>query len=183
MAMAVVAGRGRVGAGLVLAVAVLAGCSSSTETPSASASRPTKPASAMATATPTTTATTTGLRGYPSASLRCPTGPNSLPSTPPVAIRGQVRAYVVCPVATREGTSGQPVGVLPTDGAVFAALDAALRRPDLPPVPGGACPALAQLPRTVLVETTTGAWTAYLPVDACGFYQAAVVGALNDATG
>ena len=155
---------------VLVTAGMLAGCSS-TGTPA-----PTAPSGSA-------TSATEGLRGYRVPSLVCPTRfPTATPG-PPQPITGEVQKYVICPPMMGNGVRpmAQPVGVAPADGEVFAALDQALHSPDIPPAPGSPCPAMAQMPRTIFARTTDGDWSVHLPTDSCGFFQAALVSALDRA--
>lgn len=138
---------------------------------------------ATVTESPSTNAVVSTLVGYPSQPLKCPTRPTREPDQSQVAVTGQVRAYLLCPL--EPGVWGPPFSPYrlttsaPSGGKPFAALDAALRLPDEPPS-GEACPATAQAPRTILIETGEGLWGAHLPVDGCGMYLPQVVNALSE---
>ena len=154
-----------------LAIAgVLSACTSTaTPTPTSSSSAP-------------TTSSAEGLRGQSVSSLMCPT---RFPTETPgllQPIMGEVHEYVVCPTFASRGRPSDGVDIVPTDGKVFSFLDQALRSPDIAPVPGSPCPAMAQMPRVILVRTTVGDWAAHLPTDSCGFYRAVIVRALELST-
>jgi len=94
-------------------------------------------------------------------------------------IPGQVIRYIVCPPVLNAGTppTGKPVTVTPDEGKAFTDLDTALRVPaDTTPI--DVCVTKAELPRVVIAVTSGGAWSASLPVDACGFRLPAIAALL-----
>lgn len=63
----------------------------------------------------------------------------------------------------------------------FESLLAALAAPDEPRQAEQACPALAVVPSPILARTASEPVLVRTPVDACGFPQAAVLAAINEA--
>lgn len=164
---------------LAAAVAALTACSGTGSVGAPSTPRP------AATDTPSLPPGTLvrSLVGYRTQALTCPTKPTREPDRPSVVVTGQVRQYLICPM--EPGGWGPPFSPhrltpsAPRGGRTFARLDAALRLPDAR-ASAQACPAMAQAPRAVLVETDEGRWRAHLPVDGCSLYLPQVLTALSE---
>lgn len=123
-----------------------------------------------------------GLRGYAVTSLTCPHVNAATDPGVPTPIPGVASQFVVCPViGPVDGTPRPPRVVTPSDGVVFSDLAAALSRPDIDDPSVSACPAMAMLPRVVLVRTDAGTYSAHLPIDTCHFYQPEVLAAIQAA--
>jgi hypothetical protein len=123
-----------------------------------------------------------GLRGYAVASLTCPDVSAATDPGAPAPIPGVASQLVVCPVlGPVDGAPRPPRVVTPSDGVVFSDLVAALSRPDIDDPSVSACPAMAMLPRVVLLRTDAGTYSAHLPIDTCHFYQPEVLAAIQAA--
>jgi len=119
-----------------------------------------------------------GLRGTAMSTFACPARP-TIPAAKPVAIDG-ARALRLCPL---DAPGLQPKTVTVTAyQPVFASLITALSVPD-DPATRGACPAYADLPQTVLAQTSRCVYQVAIPVDGCMHYQRAALDALSRARG
>jgi hypothetical protein len=125
----------------------------------------------------------TGLRGVPVSSPVCPAGVDEEVAVT-AAITGEVaRLWVCAPANPATGErSGAPVPLTQADGEEFTAFLTELRRADTPSSSTISCRAMAQGPRTVIVQADDGYWLAHLPRDACNFYSPALLAALDRAT-
>jgi hypothetical protein len=118
---------------------------------------------------------TTGLRGAPMTTVSCDFAVSDEGRF--VAITAPVARYVVCPPFV--GTPVDPIEVRPGSGAAFARLDSALRLPDQTREIGTVCPAVGQLPVTVVAVTATGIWSVHQPGNGCGLRRAELTSALD----
>ncbi len=111
-----------------------------------------------------------GLRGWKAPNVECPTTESQVPGRQVEWITGNVREYLICPPATTGFTTSEPVRVKRTDPKAFDTVTASLSRADGIPDASTGCRPYLDGPRTILVETTDGTWSAYLPRDECGHY-------------
>lgn len=81
---------------------------------------------------------------------------------------GDVTAIRLCPLQNVNGPR-RTVNVDSGDPG-FTQLTAALAAPDGHSSPQTACPAYADLPQTVIAETSEGPMLLHIPVDGCGHY-------------
>jgi len=131
--------------------------------------------------TPTSTAVS-GLRGYSVASLACP-AVTAAPASETIApVPGVVAVFVVCPNAVLVGGPPRtPRTVTRSDGVVFTDLLAALSLPDIIDPSVSVCPAMAMVPRVILIRTGAGTYSAHLPTGTCHFYLPEVSSAIQAA--
>jgi len=176
----------RMRARAALVVAVVAGLTACTGTGSVGAPATPAPTPTVRSSPPPNMSVSSPV-GYPTESVKCPHKPTSEPDQTPVAVTGEVRSYLLCPL--EPGVWGPPFSPssldpsAPSGGKPFARLDAALRLPDEPTSGDEGCPTIPQAPRTIFAETTEGSWLVHLPVDGCGIYLPQVVMALHIAVG
>lgn len=168
--------------GVVLAIA---GCTTGASIPAPSTTRSATSPTLSTRTTGPESAALAGLVGYPVPSLTCPRTVTTPPAGQPEPITGAVEAYWICPAIVSNGVAqhGSARIVSVRDAETFGALSAALARPGQSLSSFEPCPAMAQLPRSILVETSGGAWSARLPVDGCGFYSPALYRILTPADG
>ncbi|MEI8058377.1 MAG: hypothetical protein WCI29_13345 [Actinomycetes bacterium] len=186
-------GTGAWAAALAIALLSVAACDTGaapndTATPSVS---PSVSSSASASATSSSSSTPSsseppgaGLRGARSGSMTCPIAWPTRSADAALQIPGEVQLYRICPVilGPSQAPQGAVIDVSSSNSALFVAISQALAEPDETSVPGGVCPAMAQLPIVVLVHSTSGDWVAHLPTDGCGFYKPAISNALAQAS-
>ena len=118
-----------------------------------------------------------GLRGVPVTSVSCRL-PATTPRSLPVTVTS-VTSLVLCPL--RIPTAGSGRVTLHPGSAIFHQLLVALAKPS-EPRSHDMCQLYADVPQMVLATTSSG--TVYLitiPVDGCGHYLPAALGALNHA--
>ena len=129
---------------------------------------------------------TTGLRGAAVGSSTCPDPPVT-DIEAPVAITGTVSRIWVCPATgvgeppPGPGRAGEPVDLGDVD--TVQTLLRELGRADEPTSVSASCRGYLDSPRTVLVETGDGLWSAHLPRDACEHYSRALATVLSTALG
>ncbi len=161
---------------------LVAGCTSGASTPIASTRAP---EASMTSIRPgeSSPPATARLRGYTVPSLSCPTIRPTPPASQPVTITGDVVAYRICPPLLGDPPTPRGASTMVTsteDHATLDALSAALAVPDAPlNTSQEPCPAYANLPVVIIVETADGYWSAHIPKDQCGHYSDRFVKALS----
>jgi hypothetical protein len=159
-------------------VVVLTGCSAG------SPAAPASSASHAISSSSDTPGSSSGLRGYPVASMDCAKYPTPT-SFAAVPITGAVEMVRICPPATKPGLNA-PAQVDVTavsEPEKMQALTAALSESDGPSPSSSpvVCLTYGQMPVELLVKTADGQWSAYLPRDFCGHWLHPLVQAMQAA--
>jgi hypothetical protein len=96
--------------------------------------------------------------------------------TPVRVASSTVSEITLCPLEIPQKTSA-PVVITSSD-PILARLTKALSAPDQKPT-GGMCAAYADLPQTVIAQSSSGPFLVRIPVDGCDHYLGAALSALS----